>query len=142
MPNPKDWRYKFQKAWSWPNSVEKFISSLIFSPSLHVFCGESSLGDIRVDLYIDADVKADAFHLPFRDNYFASVVADPPWHLAYHLRPKLIREIVRVLRPGGQLIWNCVWWPNSKSIKLTEVWFAKPNTYRTCPIIMVGIKIF
>ena len=143
MTNPKArrWRYKFKKAWSWPESVEKFISLFLVSPSLHIFCGESDLGDIRVDLHTDADVKADAFHLPFRNESFQTIVADPPWHLAYHLRPKLIREIVRVLKTGGKLIWNAPWWPNSRHLKVEEVWYAKPNTYRICPIILIAVKL-
>jgi len=143
MTNPKArrWRYKFKKAWSWPESVEKFISLFLVSPSLHIFCGESDLGDIRVDLHTDADVKADAFHLPFRNESFQTIVADPPWHLAYHLRPKLIREIARVLRTSGKLIWNAPWWPNSRHLKVEEVWYAKPNTYRICPIILIAVKL-
>ena len=136
------WKYKFRKAWSWPKGVEDFVNHFLESPSLHVFCGESLLGDVRVDLYSDAaDIKADAFNLPFPDESFQSVLADPPWHLAYHLRPKLIRELARVLRTGGKLIWNAPWWPNSRKLEVREVWYAKPNTYRTCPIIIIAIKL-
>ena len=143
MTNPKArrWRYRFKRAWSWPEPIEKFISLFLVSPSLHIFCGESGLGDVRVDLHLNADVKADAFHLPFRDECFQTVLADPPWHMAYHLRPKIIRECARVLKTGGRLIWNAPWWPNSRKLKVKEVWYAKPNTYRTCPIILIAEKV-
>ena len=138
----RKYNYKFRKAWSWPKGVEDFISHFLEHPSLHVFCGDSTLGDVKVDIHSDAaDISADAFHLPFRDESFQTVIADPPWHLAYHLRPRLIRELARVLRIGGRLIWNAPWWPNCKKLEVREVWYAKPHTYRTCPIVIMAVRV-
>ena len=38
----------------------------------------------------DTFVKADMFNIPFKPNSFDTVICDPPWNLAYHIRHKLI----------------------------------------------------
>lgn len=57
---------------------------------------------------------ADAHSLPFRDNSFDAIVADPPYSDDYakdlYKTPKLkptaiIKELVRVLKPDGVLVW-------------------------------------
>jgi len=139
--NRKNFNYKFKKAWSWPASVESFLQSLLISPSLHVACGESQLGDVRIDLIMPADVRGDMFKLPFRNNAFASVLIDPPWHMAYHLRPRLAKELARVLRPQGRLIFNAPWRIGLQSLQLAEVWWADAPAWRNYPIIQVYKKI-
>ncbi|MEM3670026.1 MAG: methyltransferase domain-containing protein, partial [Nitrososphaerota archaeon] len=119
---------------------EKFINNFLVSPSLHVFCGESRLGDVRVDLFTDADVRADGFRLPFRDNVFMSIVSDPPWNMPYHLRPRLAKEFFRVLRPGGKLILNAPWCFGLSSLLLEEVYYAMAPAWRNCPLIMIYRK--
>jgi putative AdoMet-dependent methyltransferase len=43
-------------------------------------------------------------HLPFDDNSFDAVVStDAFHHVAHNLQPKAVREMMRVLRPGGTL---------------------------------------
>lgn len=141
--NRKNPKYRFKKAWSWPEDVEKFLSSLLLSPSLHVCCGASKLGDVKVDLYYEAKniIRADMFNLPFRDNYFASVLTDPPWHLAYHLRPRLGKELCRVIRPGGVLIFNSPWRLGlTKSLNLEAVYFSDAPMWRNYPIIQIYRK--
>ncbi|MEM2003154.1 MAG: methyltransferase domain-containing protein [Nitrososphaerota archaeon] len=135
------YKYEFRKAWAWPEPVEKFIASLLVSPSLHVCCGESTLGDVRVDIKTKADIQADAFHLPFRDEVFASVVSDPPWHMSYNLRPKFAKEIYRVLRPGGIFILNSPWALGlTHTMRLEAVYYALPSSWRNCPLIILYRK--
>jgi hypothetical protein len=83
---------------------------------LHLFCGKSKMGGIRVDLEAEnkPDVVADCHSLPFRDNLdFDAVLADPPYNdnLAKRLystpalRPsKYLEEMVRVGGRGSLIV--------------------------------------
>jgi len=143
MPHRKSgWPYRFRRAWAFPRDVEAFLQRLLVSPSLHVACGESALGDVRVDLVTRVDVRGDMFHLPFRDESFASVLTDPPWHLPYHIRPRLAAELARVLRPEGRLVLNAPWSLRLKGIlMLVEVFWSPAPTWRNCPIVMIYRKV-
>jgi len=73
---------------------------------LHLFCGSSQLGDVRID--INAKVKPDHVldlskdKIPYPDNSFDIVIADPPYH---DLNPYcFVREAARILKPRGYLI--------------------------------------
>src|SRR5207245_7704253 len=83
MPNPKSPSYKFKKAWSWPTEIEAKIKTLCEGTVLHVCCGDSTIGDVRIDLEKPADIKASMFYLPIRPASFDTVLCDPPWELPY-----------------------------------------------------------
>jgi len=72
---------------------------------LDLGCGDQIYGDVRVDKYRGAaNVIADVEEtLPFRDEVFETVYSR---FLFEHLRNPgfVLREMVRVLRPGGKLI--------------------------------------
>jgi SAM-dependent methyltransferase len=140
--NRKNPPLKFQKAWSWPEGLEAFLRMLLVSPSLHVCCGESELGDVKVDLYVERRdvVKADFFVLPFKSGAFASVLIDPPWHLPYDKRPQMAKELARVLRPGGILIFNCPWRINLRILRLEEVYWADTKAWRNIPVVQIYRK--
>jgi SAM-dependent methyltransferase len=82
---------------------------------LHVCSGSLPRGEgIRVDIRAAAkpDVIADGRNLPFADNSIAAVMEDPPYTEGYakslygidYPRPShLLREAVRVVRPGGRI---------------------------------------
>jgi hypothetical protein len=72
----------------WHGSVEKFLRHEINeTPLLHVCSGPvSQFGNVRVDRYVTPHspcVRADWLALPFKNDSFAAVFADPPWGLAY-----------------------------------------------------------
>jgi len=94
----------YRPGWRFPQIIEHEISKWILSPCLHVCSGQSTLGDIRLDLYEPADVKAAMRYLPFQSGAFASIIWDLPY--AMHIRqtqPALI-ELREALHPGGRLI--------------------------------------
>lgn len=82
---------------------------------LHVCSGSMRVG-VCVDIRFECKptTVADALHLPFRDNTFKWVMADPPYSQEYaenlygtgssYPNPHaLAQECLRVLKPGGKL---------------------------------------
>ena len=113
----KEGDYSFKKAWAWPEKVEKFFKDSIKKKySCHIFCGSSELGDVRVDIENNGDVThiADILKgLPFENDTFDVVFGDPPWHMAKHLRSKIMYEMRRICKPLGMIILNANWNPNN-----------------------------
>lgn len=95
--------------WVYPNNFLHRLSTLIdFDDKriLHLFCGSSRFGTVRID--INPEVEPDYLldlakdELPFPDNYFDIVIADPPYK---NFKPySFVKEAVRVLRKNGFLI--------------------------------------
>ena len=130
---------RYRKQWRFPPLVEIKLAEYLHSPSLHVCSGQSPLGDVKVDLEVQLgpDVRGDMLHLPFKDESFQTVLIDPPWHFANHLRPKLLWELRRVLRVGGQLILDCPWIPKIPRMKLDNVLVRIPPQIWT-PVSLIG----
>jgi len=110
--------YNFKQAWVWPDTVTKFFRKNIKGYSCHVFCGSSKLGDVRIDIV--GVPKTQATHtvdilqgLPFEDETFDVVFGDPPWHIAKHLRSKIMYEMRRICKINGLIILNANWNPNN-----------------------------
>jgi hypothetical protein len=83
----------------WPEQVEEFLGTLLTGKSLHVCCGKSRLGDIRLDLYEpDCDVRGDAARLPFLSESFDTVLCDPPYNGKMQWNHDMLNEMVRVAR--------------------------------------------
>ena len=138
--NPKKATYKFKKSWSWPFEVETNIKDLVEGTSLHVCCGDSKLGDVRLDLSKEADVKGDMFHLPFKSESFDTVICDPPWGLPYHVRHRLLYQLRNVLKPGGRLIFNSMWFPRVRGLSVDpQVWVGLPHaTWRNASLLITA----
>jgi len=95
--------------WRFPKGLLDRIGQLIpfeGKKILHLFCGISKFGDIRIDInpkvkpnYI-LDLTRDK--LPFKDETFDIVIADPPY---YNFPPySFVSEASRVVKKGGYLI--------------------------------------
>lgn len=92
----------YMPAFSWHRHIAHFLDEIIQeTPLLHVCAGPNSeMGDVRVDRHVlprSPGVMADWLNLPFRDNSFAAVFADPPWNLGY-MKPSadFCKEALRV----------------------------------------------
>jgi len=115
-------KMRYRKAWRWPATVEGFIRSRARGLVIHVCSGDSQLGDLRIDRYNhNANVVGDFNHLPIKDDIADTVVCDPPWELQYHLRGQLAKELRRILKPGGTLIFNAPWSPKQPGLMIEEI---------------------
>ena len=126
-------KMKYREAWRWPQAVEGFIRSRAQGLTIHVCSGMSQIGDVRIDIDgHNANVRGDFNQLPVKDDIADTVVCDPPWELQYHLRGKLVKELRRIIKPGGQLLFLAPWSPKQpglivESIMVPEyqlMWFS------------------
>jgi len=137
-------KLKYKQAWTWPEQVEDFITARAEGFTIHVMNGNSSLGDIRIDKFTDnTDIKADALWLPIKSEVADTVISDPPWAMDYVLKPKFMSELRRVLKFGGQLIFNAPWCPKCPGLQLEEIWCPTYQlmTFRHISLIFVLRKI-
>lgn len=115
-------KMRYRQVWRWPDSVEAFIRSRARGFTVHVCSGKSSLGDLRIDSDTEeANIKADCFNVPLRDDIADTVLCDPPWGMQYHLRGKLVKELRRILKPGGQLIFCAPFSPKQPGLMVEEI---------------------
>lgn len=115
-------KLKYRKAWRFPGQIEDFIRARAEGFTLHIMNGESQLGDLRIDKFSETtDIRADALWLPLKDEIADTVVCDPPWGMDYTLKPQLMSELRRVLKFGGQLIFNAPWCPKCPGLAIEEV---------------------
>jgi len=135
----------WKKSWMWSKDLEQFFESKCSGLVLHICCGESELGDVRVDLREDskANVIADMFHLPFRDEAFDTIICDPPYKLAYDKRLKFLFPTLDKLKAGGKLILKLNWIPRfGDKAKLTEMYLYEGKRYwADISIITVWVKV-
>lgn len=120
----------------WPKKVGKFVESLIVGSCLHVCCGKSTIGDLRVDLFDEtADVKADAAKLPIEDQQFDTVLCDPPYNGKLQWNHDLLVELARVAK--RRIIFQHWFMPGDMkgrykkdhSFTITNVYIWQPMTY-------------
>ena len=83
----------------WPDSVEDFLQTLFVGRTLHVCCGMSMLGDVRLDLYQPGvDIQCDAANMRgvVADEAFDTVLSDPPYNGKFQWNHDLLTELARV----------------------------------------------
>lgn len=136
-------RLKFQQAWVFPPEVNDFLTEYLLptfgvhEKSLcHVFCGDSQLGGLRIDIDPERkpDVVADCLKLPeiLGDNTQAHVIADPPWEISYSNRRAFTYALRDILKPNGYLFLNCPWNPWVEGLEDLECYVVAQtfNSYR------------
>jgi hypothetical protein len=103
---------RFRRLWTWRKDEEDFYRRQCLGSTLHVCCGKSFLGDVRLDIEATgaANVLGDYRHLPFRDKSFDTVICDPPWAKRERLDAGLswIFELRRVARRRIVIVHNTV----------------------------------
>ena len=135
-------RLSFKQIWTFPEQVEKRIAGKMDKGLwLHAPVGISKIGlgpfndDIQVvtvdvDPRVKPDVVADIFHLPFKNNTFDGAISDPIWYtkekektigLSYPQRRYLSYEIRDKLKPGALWIFNGLWNPIVKGLKIMSI---------------------
>ena len=102
--------YKYQKLWSFPERTEEFCKSKMFGKTLHVCCGNSILGDIRIDIEKQEiqDSKSgfkigDMYNLPVENNTFDSVLI-AVLHTSRHRSRSGIQVMVTTTKDHGHII--------------------------------------
>jgi hypothetical protein len=83
----------------WPKHVEAWISERLIGRTLHICCGKSRLGDVRLDLFEpDVDIIADMTRVPVADNSFDTVLIDPPYNARFQVNHDMLNELHRIAR--------------------------------------------
>lgn len=124
---------KFREAWAWTKDEEKLYEKLIkdYHPVIHLFCGKSNLGDVRIDMENFPDIThrikiipKEDFRLPFNDKTFDACIFDPPW--INRMFVWTAKEVPRITRRRIVAITGTHWWePAEKGWKLTKLYVLK-----------------
>ena len=141
---------KFRRTWTWNVPDIKRILRLIENskpPLLHICSGSSGIGDIRLDRYkirmpLDnsfaddyrgsPNVLGDMDRLPFKDGCVGTIICDPPYTDSVLNNKNMVSEMVRVLKPGGNLVFYAPWIITHKHLELkktTPLKVGKNNHY-------------
>lgn len=117
----------FKPLWVWSEPEEELIRSKMIGRTLNLCSGSSDLGDVKVDLYVESDVQADMFRLPFRDKCFDTVIFDPPWKAISDLSKwkKAAEEIIRVVRKRIIIRYGHTMYDLQPKAILKEAWLVK-----------------
>jgi len=143
-PLPISQHLRFRKSWRWNDEVTDFFRERITNKySLHVCCGQSELGDVRLDL--DPSSKrtheGDMSDIPFSINTFDIVFGDWPWKMNFYKRWKPFYEMARVCKVDGHIIVNATWMPYAESTLLEETYLRCDSPFGTISAILVYRKL-
>jgi len=124
----------FRRAWHWMDGEERLYHRLLrgYKPVLHLFCGTSWLGDVRIDREdfpnvthrLEVKPQRPDFRLPFPDKAFDATIFDPPWINQFFLWAA--REVPRVTRRRIIAVTGNFWWCPAK--KWRKGW-SQPKIY-------------
>lgn len=115
----------YRPAWGFKGSQTKSLIRKELAdaphPQAHVCSGPSNIGELRVDLeHPAANIRADAFHLPFRN--LGTILIDPPWQIDLPARARMLNQCQGALAPKGRLLLYANWMPGFGSMRLLRAW--------------------
>jgi len=112
---------RYIKAFSWTGTIQRFLDEVVTErPLLNVCSGATAWGDVTMDKYEPADVGGDWTALPFENDSFNAVFADPPWNAAYKKDvAAFVREALRIA-PVAYIM--APWIYGGKIARLTDCW--------------------
>jgi len=124
-------------------------------PGLHLFCGGARVDNavnVDIDPSVNPDIVATAEQLPFADNSFAWALADPPYsdewsRQIWCQQPIRLRqtqkEIIRVVRPGGLIMWlhlrPFIWPKGCRTVAYIAVMAGVRSRVRLLHVIQKGL---
>ena len=124
----------------WNDSIEDVLKSMFIGSTLHVCCGKSNLGDVRLDVDIEnnPDIVCDAANMSdfVSDDSFDTVLCDPPYNGKFQWNHDLLKELARVAKkriifqhwfiPANS---NGFYKKANESFYLSDVLIWQPKTY-------------
>ena len=115
---------RYREAFSWTRSIDDFVRwNVSEAPLLNVCAGRTDWGDVTLDLHEPADVQGSWDALPFDDDSFGAVFADPPWDSGHKAEvADYMREALRVA-PVAYLM--APWLYCASWAKITRVWYRE-----------------
>ena len=112
---------RYIEAFSWPSNIQRFLEEIVIEkPLLNVCSGKSKWGDTTVDLYMPSDLNVDWLSLPYADDSYGAVFADPPWNSGY--KQQCAAFMRRALRIAPVVYLMAPWLYGSAEARLTKVW--------------------
>jgi len=72
---------EFRECWADHVDLRQFVRGELIGETLNFPCGQSPLGDVRVDRdpSVNPDIIADLENIPFEEQSFDTVYCDPPY---------------------------------------------------------------
>jgi hypothetical protein len=115
---------RYREAFSWSDTVAEFVKWHVSErPLLNVCSGRTPWGDVTLDLYEPADVQSDWTTLPYPDDSFAAVFADPPWDSSH--KPAVAAYMREALRVAPVAYLMAPWLYGASWAPVSRVWYRE-----------------
>lgn len=121
----------------WPAHVERKLQTLLVGRTLHVCCGLSLLGDVRLDLdpNVNPDIVCDAAKMTVGDKSFETVLIDMPYNGKFQWMHDVLSELPRVA--SKRIVFQQWYVPADRygrykkdhSFVMSEIYNWQPKTY-------------
>jgi len=117
----------FREAWVWSQKETMLLKKLCVGFTLHLCCGRSKFGDVRIDIQHRPDIKADIHYLPLKSQTFDTTIIDPPWYgpQTWPRFEQMIKELTRVTKRRIIIILGNLIYLLPKPWTLTKIYILK-----------------